>query len=362
MSEPTATIIVTGSSGLIGRGVVQRLARQHRVVGFDVVPPDKPLPANATFITCDLTDQGSVDHALAQAAAQHGRAFASVVHLAAYVDFSGDPSEKYEQVTVRGTERLLTALANFDVEQFIFSSTMLVHASTEPGRPINEDSPVEPTWAYPESKVKTERIIHEKRGSIPAVILRIAGVYDDDCHSLPLAHQIQRIYEKQLTSQVFPGDLTHGQSLVHEDDLLEAFRLTIEHRKQLPETLTLLIGEPEPVSYDELQRTFSKLIHGEAWTTRRIPKPLAKAGAWVQDKLPGQEEAFIKPWMIDRADDHYELDISRAQQMIGWEPKHTLRDALPKMIESLKADPVRWYQEHKLPLPPALQQQAKRAG
>ena len=36
-----------------------------------------------------------------------GTRIASVIHLAAYYDFSGEPSEKYETITVQGTERLL---------------------------------------------------------------------------------------------------------------------------------------------------------------------------------------------------------------------------------------------------------------
>jgi len=126
---------------------------------------------------------------------------------AAYYDFSGEPSDKYEQITVRGTERLLNGLADFRVEQFVFSSTMLVHAPCQPGQRINEDWPLEPKWDYPASKLRTEELILDQHGSMPVVVLRIAGVYDDACHSIPLAHQIQRIYEHKLTSRVFPGDI-----------------------------------------------------------------------------------------------------------------------------------------------------------
>jgi len=52
--------------------------------------------------------------------------------------------------------------------------------------------------------------------------------------------------------------------------------------------------------------------------------------------------------MIDRADDHYELDISRAMKLLGWEPKHNLIDTLPGMIKNLKEDPEKWYKENKL--------------
>lgn len=78
-----------------------------------------------------------------------------------------------------------------------------------------------------------------------------------------------------------------------------------------------------------------------------VPKALAKAGAWVQQDVLG-EDAFIRSWMVDIADDHYAVDISRARKLLGWQPKHSLRETLPRMTEALKADPQRWYQANKL--------------
>jgi nucleoside-diphosphate-sugar epimerase len=236
---------------------------------------------------------------------------------------------------------------------------MLVHAPCEPGERINEDWPLEPKWDYPKSKVRTEELIHREHGSIPTVTLRIAGVYDDACHSIPLAHQIQRIYERRLTSRVYPGDTSRGQAFVHLDDLLDALVLAVERRTRLPSELTLLIGEPETLSYDELQRKFGRLIHNEPWETQQIPKQLAKTGAWFQDNLPFAEEPFIKPWMVDLADDHYELEISKARTVLDWQPKRRLRDTLPKMIAALKDDPVEWYRKNKLEPPSWLEDLSK---
>jgi nucleoside-diphosphate-sugar epimerase len=263
-------------------------------------------------------------------------------------------------VTVRGTGRLLRGLQEFRVGQFVFSSTMLVHAPTEPGRPVDEDWPLEPKWDYPKSKVATERLIREQRGDIPAVLLRIAGVYDDRCHSIPLAHQIRRIYERQLVSRVFPGDTSRGQAFVHLGDLVDAFARVVERRASLPPELVLLLGEPQTLSYEELQRAFGRLLHDEEWQTREVPKALAKAGAWVQDAIPFGEEPFIKPWMIDLADDHYELDITRARTLLGWQPKRSLRGTLPKMVAALKEDPPRWYRDNKLEPPSWLEETAAR--
>jgi nucleoside-diphosphate-sugar epimerase len=345
-------VIVTGSSGLIGSAVVNRLAERFAVAGFDRAGPPYPPPA-AECICVDLTSDASVRGALDRVRHGYGDTIASVIHLAAYYNFSGEPSPKYEEVTVRGTERLLRELRGFQIGQFVFSSTMLAHAPSEPGQNITEGSPIEPTWAYPESKVKTEELIRAERDDIPTVILRIAGVYDDQCHSIPLAHQIQRIYERWATSHVYPGDTLRGQAFVHLDDLVDAIDRVVERRRRLPPETVLLIGEPETLSYDELQRTLGRLIHGEEWETRQIPKAVAKAGAWVQDHLPFGGEPFIKPWMIDRADDHYELDIGRARALLGWEPKHSLRATLPRMIAALKDDPARWYRENKLGPPPS---------
>jgi Vitamin K epoxide reductase family len=144
-----------------------------------------------------------------------------------------------------------------------------------------------------------------------------------------------------------PADLHAGQSYLHLEDLVDAVSRLIERRNQLPPELPLLLGEPEVVSYGELQTEIGLLIHGTEWETWQIPKPLAKAGSWVETDVLG-EEPFIRPWMVDIADDHYAIDISRARKLLGWEPKHSLRTTLPRMIAALKADPVAWYRANKL--------------
>jgi nucleoside-diphosphate-sugar epimerase len=349
MSEKKSPIIVTGSSGFIGRAVCAAFVQDgYPVIGLDRPDAGEP-PGGVTNVPCDITAEQSVADAVERVRREFGNFISSVIHLAAYYDFSGEPSPLYEQVTVEGTRRLIRALRTLGVEQFVFSSTMLVHAAAAPGQKINESSPVDPKWDYPSSKVKTEELLIAERGTIPVVLLRIAGVYTDRCQSIPLANQIQRIYERRLTSKVFPGETSAGQAFIHLDDVVGAIRATVAHRKDLPPVAAVLIGEPETVSYDELQQTLARLIHGEReWQTTQIPKAVAKAGAWVQDQIPGVEEPFIKPWMIDLADEHYELDITRARKFLDWSPRHNLREALPHMVSALKADPEGFYRGNKL--------------
>ena len=88
---------------------------------------------------------------------------------------------------------------------------------------------------------------------------------------------------------------------------------------------------------------------------------MAKTGAWVQDTLPLGEEPFIKPWMIDLADDHYALDITRAHDLLDWRTERSLRDTLPLMTSALKDNPLAWYREHKLEPPSQLREASAEA-
>src|SRR5690606_42054910 len=78
------------------------------------------------------------------------------------------------------------------------------------------------------------------------------------------------------------------------------------------DTYTLSLHDALPIY--ELQDQLGELIHGEEWPTIRIPKFVAKAGARVMNAFASEDDPeFIKPWMIDIADDHYEADISKAR-------------------------------------------------
>ncbi|WP_119300285.1 NAD-dependent epimerase/dehydratase family protein [Dongia deserti] len=345
-NSPTDVVLITGSSGFIGRALAARLKSRYQVVGLDLFPA--PEGSGFETIRLDLTKDEAVRKAMTDIAGKYGKRIASVIHLAAYYDLSGEPSPKYEQVTVEGTRRLLRELRrSFTVEQFVFSSTLLVHAPVERGKPMNEDWPLEPKWPYPESKAKTEQLVRQERGQISAVILRLAGVYQEDCRAAFLAQQIARIYEQRPTSYLFAGEPDSGQPYLHLEDLVDALERVVDRRNRLPAEITLLIGEQRGPTYEELQREVGRLVHGRPWPTFSLPRPVAQAGAWVQDEVM-QEDPFVKPWMMEIAEDHYELDVGRARKYLGWEPKHDLMATLPTMIARLKDHPPSWYKANKL--------------
>ncbi len=347
MKDKKPLLLVTGSSGFIGAAVVQAFSVDHQVIGLDVKAP-RTLPEDAVFIECDLTKPLSLESALMNIQRRFGEELASVIHLAAYYDFSGVPSPLYKTLTVDGTARLIKGLSRFQCEQFVFSSSLLVMKAAAPGELIDETWPLDPQWDYPRSKLAAEEVLREEHGAIPLVLLRIAGVYTDDCRSIPIAQQISRIYERKLESHFYPGDQTHGQAFIHLDDLVACLRAVVARRGELSSEEVFMIAEPDVVSYGELQDIIGHALWSEEWRTIRIPKSLAKAGAWAQGQMA---ETFIKPWMIDLADAHYPVDISRAAARLGFAPTYRLRTGLDEMLRRLKQDPRRWYRRNRLPFP-----------
>lgn len=357
-------VLITGAAGNIGRSLADALSDSYGVVGLDREGSKADFP----LIPVDLTDSGSVKAAMDTFRRDHGGRIASVIHLAAFFDFSGEDNPLYDAVNVEGTRHLLQALQDFEVEQFLYSSTMLVHAPGKPGEPIDEDQPIEPGWAYPKSKAKAEEAIRTGHGRIPYVLLRLAGLYDEQTSVPTLANQIARIHGRDFQSHFYSGPTHVGQAMVHREDMLDAFRRTVDRRKELPPDVAILIGEPEAMGYDALQDELGYLIHGaEDWPTLRLPKAAAAAGAWTQgklepvipDALDQGEQPFIKPFMVAMADDHYELDITRARKLLGWEPRHRLKDRLAGMVEVLKEDPEAWYRANAIPPPLAIVEAAE---
>ncbi|MGQ4877293.1 NAD-dependent epimerase/dehydratase family protein [Billgrantia sp. LNSP4103-1] len=358
-------VIITGASGGVGTALTQSLKEDYRILALDRGEAEE---ADESY-TFDLTDVDSIKKAFDEIAERHGRNIAALVHLAAYFDFTGEASPLYEKVNEQGTKNLLEALEALNVERFIYSSTMLVHEPQVPGHRITEDTPLAPTWPYPQSKAKTEAVIREN-ATMPYTLLRLAGMYDEKTSVPTLSHQIARIYEHTFKSHFYSGNTNAGQACVHKEDMIDAFRRTIDRRRELPEHNEILIGEEHAVSYEALQNRLGELIHGKKqWKTVVMPKPLAKTGALLEEKseplVPDDfdkgEKPFIRPFMIDMADDHYELDISRAREQLGWEPRHEVFDTLEAMVDNLLADPHGWYEANGI-TPPDWVEEAEEKG
>lgn len=353
-------IVITGASGNIGSALCSALNKSYEIVGLDV----RPCKMADTYFACDLTTEDSVKLAFYKIRQQYGGTIAAVIHLAAYFDFTGEDHPLYQSVTIDGTRRVLKTLQDFEVECFIYSSTMLVHEPGVPGQKIKEDNPIKPGWAYPKSKADAETVIQQEHGAIPYTILRLAGLYDDDSAVPTLSHQIVRIYEREFKSHLYTGDLMAGQTFIHKEDMIDLFIRAVNCRDKLPADTILLAGENEVMNYQELQNRIGHLIFGKSeWQTINIPEFVAKPGAWLEeqaeplvpDAFDQGEKPFIKPFMIDLASDHYDLDITRARELLDWQPKHSIYKGLGKLVASLKKDPVAWYKRNGIVQPDWIQ-------
>ncbi|WP_339899239.1 vitamin K epoxide reductase family protein [uncultured Gilvimarinus sp.] len=340
-------VIITGCAGNLGSSLVKTLNNDYTVVGLD--RDESPL-ADASYLV-DLTSSDSVQLALERFAGDYGKSVAAVIHLAAYFDFSGEHSPLYDAVNVQGTKHLLQALAEFTVERFIYSGTMLVHKPGVPGQRITEQTPIEPGWAYPESKAATEAVIHE-HAKMPFSLLHLAGLYDEQTAVPTLSHQIARIYEDSLKSHVYAGNVGAGQAFIHRDDLMALFAKVVAKRNDLPREHVVLAGEEHTLSYEALQNRIGALLHGEDnWYTRSVPEGVAKAGAWLEERtepvVPDDfdkgEKPFIRAFMIDMASDHYELDCTQAHQELDWRAEKNVYDELETLIKNLRSEPLNWY-------------------
>ncbi len=134
MNSKKDLIVITGATGKIGTVVSAALKNDYPVVALNRDCSDSEFEC----LTMDITSDKKTERALSELRERHGNRIAAVIHLAGYFDFSGEPNPLYDQVNVEGIRRLLRALQAFEVERFIYSSSMLVHEPTGPGIPLVE--------------------------------------------------------------------------------------------------------------------------------------------------------------------------------------------------------------------------------
>jgi UDP-glucose 4-epimerase len=160
------TVFVTGGTGLVGSRLLKRLVE----AGTDcraLVRPGKELPAGVTAIEGDVLDPGSLGAAV--------EGMSAIIHLAAV--FRTADEDEIWKVNLEGTRNLIAAVKDHAPEtRFIMASTSNVYNpdSSHPGR---EDDPVNPTLAYPASKVEAENEL--RNSGLNGSVFRLPFVYGD---------------------------------------------------------------------------------------------------------------------------------------------------------------------------------------
>jgi dTDP-glucose 4,6-dehydratase len=306
------TSVVTGGAGFLGSHLCEALlAGGHRVVCVDNLETGslaniEHLRDDAfVFRSHDLTQHVTVDDPVD-----------FVYHLASPaspIDYLRLPLQTLK-VGSHGTHNAL-GLAKLKRARFLLASTSEVYGDPQvhpqPETYWGHVNPIGPRGVYDEAKRYAEALTmayHRQQG-VDTAIVRIFNTYGPrmrphDGRAIPTFLR-QALEAKPLT--VF-GDGSQTRSFCYVDDLVRGLILLAESGEHLP----VNIGNPTEMSLLEL----AEAVVRATGSTSQI----------VFEALPVDDPQVRQP------------DITRAQQLLGWEPEVGLDEGLRRTLASLGRD------------------------
>jgi dTDP-glucose 4,6-dehydratase len=308
------TAVVTGGAGFLGSHLCEALlAKGLRVVCVDNLDTgnlqniEQIRDDEFVFLNQDVTHyielEGGVDF---------------VFHLASPaspIDYARLPLHTL-RVGSYGTHNAL-GLAKFKRARFLLASTSevygdpLVHPQKESY--WGNVNPIGPRGVYDEAKRYAEALTmayHRQQG-VDTSIVRIFNTYGPrmrpfDGRAVPTFVR-QALADKPLT--VF-GDGSQTRSFCYVDDLVRGLILLAESGEHEP----VNIGNPTEMTLLEMART--------------VVKVTGSSSEIVFEALPVDDPQVRKP------------DITRARELLGWEPQVRLDEGLARLLESLEREPA----------------------
>ncbi len=296
-------VVLTGSSGTLGRRVVARLAegdRVRRIVGLDRKPP-VGLAAHESF------DARTVDLA-ADDLAPHFEGATAVVHLAS--GYGSARAAAGETSDAALTERVVEAAARAGVGHVVILSSATVYGAWPDNPiPLTEDAPVRPNpgfeFAADKAAAEAAATRAAERAGLDLAVLR---------PTTAVAPRGGSWVARALTASagLRVGDVDPPVQFLHFDDLASATALVVEERLSgvfnvapdawiPPDQMRALAGRPRP--------------RVPIWVARRLVGLRWRLGlsATPPEVLPW----VMHPWVVAN-------DRLRAA---GWTPSHTNEEA-----------------------------------
>lgn len=202
---------------------------------------------------------------------------------------------------------LLASAIEAKVEKFIFVSSCAVYGDPKL-LPVKETHPTTPISPYAESKMVAEHFTlgFSQRQLIKSAVLRLFNVYGPRQGVNEYSGVITRFFDcckKGLPITIY-GDGSQTRDFIHVQDVADAILSASEIEGA--EGQTLNIGSGKPTSIQQLAQ--------ETFKINNIPPKIIYA-----KPRPGD----IK---------HSFADISRAQQLLKFEPKYTLENGLLTLL------------------------------
>jgi dTDP-glucose 4,6-dehydratase len=308
------TAVVTGGAGFIGSHLCDYLLAQgYRVICVDNL--ETASLANIEHIRGD--DFVFVNHDVMEPISIEGPVDV-VYHLAAIpspIDYMRLPLLTLK-IGSYGTHNAL-GLAKWKRARFLLASTSEVYGDPQihpqPETYWGNVNPVGPRGVYDEAKRYSEAMTmayHRQQG-VDTGIARIFNSYGrkmraNDGRAIPTFMR-QALEDKPLT--VF-GDGSQTRSFCYVDDLIKGMYLLAMSEEHLP----INLGNPNEFTILELANTVIRVT--------------GSSSEIVYEALPIDDPQTRQP------------DITRAKQILGWEPEVELEEGLRRMLPSLGREPV----------------------
>lgn len=309
-------ILVTGGAGFIGSHLVDRLLRENdwRVTAVDdfndfYSPEIKRRNVqhqlqNPAFklVEADIRDKAALARIFADSK------FDCIVHLAARAGVRPSLSEPqlYVETNVNGTMNLLELARQDNVPQFVFGSSSSVYGVNEKV-PFSEGDPIfNPISPYAATKAAGELLCHTYSHlyGLRCICLRFFTVYGARQRPDLAIHKFAQLISDGKPIPVF-GDGTTRRDYTYIDDILAGVRAAIDYDKTNYEVINL--GESRTVELRELIALLEKELDLRAVIER-------------QPMQPGDVPQTF-------------ADISKAQQLLGYNPQTQIEDGLRLFID-----------------------------
>ena len=312
-------ILVTGAAGFIGSNLVAELLRRgHAVVGID------NLSQSSRLNLAEVADQPLFDFREADIRDESAMLDAAdgcdvIVHLAAYK--IPRYSDAYETLMINGLgSEIVAQTAGRTGAKIVAASTSDVYGKN-PEVPFSEDmdsvigNPHVKRWAYAISKMFEEQLLlacHDRFG-IDVVLLRFFGGYGPNQNLTWWGGPQSVFIEKALDGEPLPvhGDGRQTRSFTYVTDHVAGIVAAVESSRA--DNLVVNIGAEEEISIGALAELIWRLVQGEGSAVQIETIPYESFGKYedVVRRVP---------------------DISRARELLGFEPKVDLETGLRKTI------------------------------
>jgi dTDP-glucose 4,6-dehydratase len=306
--------VVTGGAGFLGSHLCDELlARGQRVICVDnlVTSSLRNLEHISTddflFVNQDVTEPIEIDEPVD-----------FVYHFAALaspVDYLRMPLHSLK-VGSYGTHHAL-GLAKFKRARFLLASTSEVYGDPQvhpqPETYWGHVNPVGPRGVYDEAKRYAEALTmayHSQQG-VNTSIVRIFNTYGPRMRSHD-GRAIPNFIRQALANEPLTvyGAGSQTRSFCYVDDLIRGIVLLAESGEHLP----VNIGNPGEFTILELAQNVLKVSGSKSEI--------------VFEALPVDDPQVRQP------------DITRARQVLGWEPEIQLEEGLGRMLPSYGREPV----------------------